>query len=164
MGYLQTLRYFTPNPVLLRKLTENRILSDSNPPSEKDLLFVLKNHSESLVLTVSRKASAEVNKVALTKLFSSEHALAEIQYDNGESPLPLYKDMKVIITQNRDKKNGMTNGQTASVLTTQNTTVVLKLPNGNIVAIHPVTSIMNDKRYVCYPITPAYASTICKIM
>ena len=163
MGYLQTLRYFTPNPVLLQKLTENRILSDCNPPSEKDLLSVLKNHSESLVLTVSRKASAEVNKVALTKLFSSENALAEIQYDNDESPLPLYKDMKVIITQNRDKKNGVTNGQTASVLTTENTTVVLKLPNGNIVAIHPVTSIVDDKRHVCYPITPAYASTICKI-
>ena len=163
MGYLQTLRYFTPNPVLLQKLTENRILSDCNPPSEKDLLSVLKNHSESLVLTVSRKASAEVNKVALTKLFSSENALAEIQYDNDESPLPLYKDMKVNITQNRDKKNGVTNGQTASVLTTENTTVVLKLPNGNIVAIHPVTSIVDDKRHVCYPITPAYASTICKI-
>ena len=71
--------------------------------------------------------------------------------------------MKVIITQNRDKKNGVTNGQTASVLPTENATIVLKLPNGNIVAIHPVTSIVDGKRYVCYPITPAYASTICKI-
>ena len=163
MGYLQTLRYFRPNAVLLQKLTENRILSASNLPSEKDLASVLKNHSESLVLTVSRKASAQVNKVALTRLFSTENALAEIQFDNDESPLPLYKDMKVIITQNRDKKNGVTNGQSATIVTTENATIVLKLPNGNIVAIHPVTSVVDGKRYVCHPITPAYASTICKI-
>ena len=71
--------------------------------------------------------------------------------------------MKVIITQNRGKKNGDTNGQSASVVTTENVSIVLRLANGNIVAIHPVTNIVDDKRFLCYPITPAYASTICKI-
>ena len=71
--------------------------------------------------------------------------------------------MKVIITQNRDKKHGVTNGQSASVVTTENATIVLKLTNGNIVAIHPVTTIVDEKRYVCYSIAPAYASTICKM-
>ena len=101
MSYLQTLRYYRPNTSLLKKLTQGRILSAANPPSEKDLASVLKQNTEALVLTLQchekRLLSSEVNKVALTKLFSTEYALGNIQYDSDDTLLPLYKDMKVII-------------------------------------------------------------------
>ena len=45
----------------------------------------------------------------------------------------------------------------------ENATIVLKLRNGNIVGIHPVSHITDDRRFVCFPIAPAYASTICKV-
>ena len=86
------------------------------------------------MLTVSRKASSEVNRVALTQLLSREQALADVQYDNDEPLLPMYKGMTVIITQNQDKRNGVTNGQPGTVVTMENATIVLKLRNRNIVA------------------------------
>ena len=42
MTYLETLRYFRPNPHLLSKLTQGRVLSSNEPPKEADLLRVLK--------------------------------------------------------------------------------------------------------------------------
>ena len=87
MSYLQKLRYYRPNTVLLKKLTQHRILSTSNPLTDKDLAFVLKHNADALVLTVSQKACSQVNKVALMKLFTTESAVADIQHDNYDVPL-----------------------------------------------------------------------------
>ena len=84
--------------------------------------------------------------------------------DNVESQMLLFKGMRVIITQNRDKKNGVINGQNAEVVNYKLGTILLKLPNSNIVAIHTVTELREDgSNGVFYPIVPAYATTICKI-
>lgn len=123
----------------------------------------LKDHTDSLILTVLRKPSSRVNHVALTKLPSNEQAFADVQYDNDDPQLPRYKGTKVIITQNQDKRNGVTNGQPATVVTMENATIVLKLQNGNIGCIHLVTRITDEKSTVSYPIAPAYVSTICKV-
>ena len=44
-----------------------------------------------------------------------------------------------MITQNRDKKNGVVNSQMAKILCVQNGTVFLELKNGKIVNTYPVT-------------------------
>ena len=90
--------------------------------------------------------------------------MAHVKYDNEIDVSPIYKEMKVIITQNRDKKNGVVNGQTATVLYWHRKTIILKLTNKNIVAIHQVTEKDQEgNKRVVYPIVPAYATTICKI-
>lgn len=48
----------------------------------------------------------------------------------------LFKAMKVLITQSRDKERG----QSATVLTTQSATIFLKLLNEKIVEVHTVTT------------------------
>ena len=79
------------------------------------------------------------------------------------SPAALYKDMRVIVTQNRDKLNGIVNGKPAIVHCVENATVFLKLRKGNIVATHPVTATdENDFQRTCYPFAPAYALTMTK--
>ena len=75
----------------------------------------------------------------------------------------MYKDMKLIVSQNQKKRNGITNGQLATVVTMENSTIVLKLRNGNIAGIHLVTGETENRPFVSYPIVPAYASTICKV-
>lgn len=76
----------------------------------------------------------------------------------------LYKGMHIIITQNRDKKNGIINCQTTEVVNYEQGTIFLKLPNSNVVALHLVTEITEEgARRVFYPLVPAYGTTICKI-
>ena len=49
-----------------------------------------------------------------------------------------------MITQNRDKINGVVNGQLAYVHTVHNHSVYLKLPNDKVVAIYQVTMKINE--------------------
>ena len=103
---------------------------------------MLLENSEVLVLRVSRNAAQRINEIAVQAIFMGITAFTSIQMDYAELPMLLLKGMRVIITQNRDKK----------------------LPNSNIVAIHTVTEVTEDgSKRVFYPLVPAYVPTICKI-
>ena len=158
------IRYFKPTSSFLHKLFKGRTLCKNNPPTEQELANVLREHSDTLILTVSRRATHTINRIAVEQLFAKETPLAHVKYDNEIDLSPIYKEMKVVITQNRDKKNGVVNRQTATVLYWHQKTIILKLPNNNIVAIHQVTERDEEgNRRTVYPIVPAYATTTCKI-
>lgn len=71
--------------------------------------------------------------------------------------------MQVVITQKRDKRAGIVNGQPATVVNCQNNKVILRLANGRVVFTHPVTTIADDgQRRTCFPFSPSYVMTICK--
>ena len=70
-----------------------------------------------------------MNRVAIERLFRDQVRYPDIQYDNDLPPSALYKTMRVMITQNRDKKHGVINGQGGEVINFQNKTVFLRLPN-----------------------------------
>ena len=162
--YLNTLRYFKPSEMLLQELQAHRVLCTVDPPTDSHISDVLKTHADAVVLTVSRAATHAVNRVVIDKLFRDQVRSPDIQYDNDLPPSALYKTMRVMITQNRDKKHGVINGQGAQVINFQNKTVFLRLPNQRAVAIHLVTEVSDDNvKRTFYPIIPAYASTICKV-
>lgn len=72
------------------------------------------------------------------------------------APIPIYHGMRVMITQNHDKKAGVANGQAATVAMFHNTTF-LQLSNGNLVNTYPVTCLdKNDHRRTVYPFVPPY--------
>ena len=77
-----------------------------------------------------------MNDIAVQTLFMANTAFASVQMDNDDKHMLLYKGMRVIITQNRDKKNGVINGQNGEVLNFEQGTIILKLPNSKVVAIH----------------------------
>ncbi len=71
--------------------------------------------------------------------------------------------------QNRDKKNGVVNGQPGIVRMMKGMTILIKLPSGKTVSIYPVSSVSNEPEddgsvniKTCYPFVPGYAITICK--
>lgn len=162
--YLNYLRYFKPSRTFLRELFKGRPLCKNNEPSQVQLRKLLLENSQSLVLTVSRNRAQKINDIAVQTLFMGKTAFASVQIDNADSQMLLFKGMRVIITQNRDRKNSVINGQNAEVMNFELGTIILKLPNFNIVAIHNVTELGEDgSKRVFYLLVPAYATTICKI-
>lgn len=72
--------------------------------------------------------------------------LAIVQLDNSNEPTPIFKGMKVMIMQNRDKEHGVVNGQMAHIHDTHNKTVILQLPNKKLAPIYPVTVTQTPKK------------------
>lgn len=70
--------------------------------------------------------------------------------------------MQVIFTENRDKQVRVVNGQEATILSPQNRTIILCLPEGQRVFVCQVTAIVDNVPVTYYPFTPAYAQTITK--
>ena len=164
MDILNHLRCFRPSEELLAELHEERILCTSRPPSDIEIERTLKHIANATVVTVRRRAANRVNNVAIAYLFQGQTPImTNVQCDCDLPPIPLYPDMSVIISQNRDKENGVVNGQRATVRMVQNKTIFLSLPSGLVVATHLVTSLKPDSTTkTCYPFVPAYAITICK--
>ena len=146
----------------MKELHGQRVLCSSEP-SDAELLSVLQDHPDGMILTVTRAAAATINRIAVNNLFPDIDPCGYVKYDGADKFQPIYKGMRVIITQNRDKELHIVNGQTATVHTMQNATVFLKLANEHIVAVYPVSATLDGHRQTSHPFAPAYASTICKI-
>ncbi|XP_067026465.1 ATP-dependent DNA helicase PIF1-like [Acropora muricata] len=159
---LNVIRYYKPSRRTLKELHGKQVLC-SPEPTEAELLSVLQDHPDGMILTVTRAAAATINRIAVNNLFPDVDPCGYVKYDGTDKLQPIYKGMKVIITQNRDKELHIVNGQTATVHTMQNATVFLKLSNDHIVAVYPVTATVDDYGRTSHPFVPAYASTICKI-
>ncbi|XP_022809932.1 LOW QUALITY PROTEIN: conglutin beta 1-like [Stylophora pistillata] len=156
------LRYFKPSLNTIRQFEQGRVLLQKEP-RDIDILNVLKEYPEALILTLTRAATARVNRVAVNNLFEQGDFLGHIRYNDHDEFIPLFKNMRVVITQNRNKELTVVNGQTGIVITMHNATVFLKLPNDSIVAIYAVIQKVENEMRTTYPIVPAYASTICKV-
>lgn len=88
--------------------------------------------------------------------------IAHFQLDSDTNVTPIYKGMRVMITQNRDKARNIVNGQMAIVQMCQNSTVLLKLPEGSLIVTYPVTFQSPTGTRTCHPFHLAYANTMCK--
>ena len=64
-------------------------------------------------------------------LTKDDNITDQVIYDD----LPIYSGMRVVIAQNRDKRNGVVNGHLATIHTVHNHLELLKLTNGKIVAV-----------------------------
>ena len=124
---LDTLRYYKPNQGLLDRLEADRIIFHKTDISDREIRKVLVDQPEAQVLTVSCKSTNRVNNIALS-LFETEAYFGELAYDSDLAKAPLYRGLKVVITQNRDKQNGVVNGQPATVLHREGASIFLVHP------------------------------------
>lgn len=168
---LNHLRCWRPTPDILHTLQCDRLLHNSHVISDAELLCVVRNNISSTFLTVSRNAVTRINNLILENLFVDSLRVGTLQMDDDQGTRGIFKGMRVVITQNRDKKNGIVNGQTAIVVMMENHTVILQLPNGKKVFVYPVSNTVNEfdesgsetvRIKTCYPFVPGYAMTICK--
>lgn len=141
---------------------DNLIYTDL-PLNDFQLWQALSTQQAHTMVTVSRAAADRVNGVVLNNVFTRSSAITDIPCDSGTNTFQVYQGMQVMITQNRDKKVGVINGQAATVINAKNRTVHLKLSNGHTVFTHPITYVdQQGQRLTTYPFTPSYAMTICK--
>ena len=160
--FIDHIRYWQPSQNLLDTIQEGQVVCPDSLPTDDQITDVILQNPEATVLTVSRRASARVNELIVAAVFQQQEPLAVIQYDNDSEPANLYKNMRVIITQNRDKDMGVVNGQEAIVHLMENATIFLRLPDEKIINVYPVTYIKNDVNFTCYPFMPSYSLTMLK--
>ena len=87
--------------------------------------------------------------------------LADVACDSTLGTIPIYKGMRVMITQNRNKQLSVVNGRVAHVLQMEGRTVFLKLANNDIVQVYPITFLNEDGSLkTVLPFMPAYALII----
>ena len=125
------------------------------------IIQVLQSHPDTTVLTFTYEAANELSNVVTSTLFSNNKPLAHIQLDSSTST-PIFKGMRVLITQNRGKLQNIVNGQIATIERCHNTTVILRLHSNKLVPTYPVTLKCQDKSRTCYPFRIGYAKTMCK--
>lgn len=162
LSFLNHIRNWVPPQELLDEIQHDRVIATDNNVSDEDILQAFYKDAQSVLLTFTKKASNRANSVILQAIFTNKSPLMHAQLDCDLQPMPIYAGMRVVITQNRDKANGVVNGQIAVVNMVQNTSVFLKLTSGKIVAIYPVTINRDGSCKTVYPFVPAYAMTICK--
>lgn len=159
---LSHIRHWQPTQSFLDNLQKDRVIfPDSN--IQKDVLiryFIEDSHTT--ILTFSNAAADHANNIILQCLFATDEPLAYLNLDDNAECTAIYKGMKVMITQNRDKANNVVNGEVAYVHTFHKNTVFLKMKNNLIAAVYPVTFYSDDESKTCFPFRVAYAITICK--
>ena len=99
----------------------------------------------------------------IARAFQEKTPVSTIRLENDVHDFLPFRDMRVVVTQNPDKRTGVVNGQLATTQNSQNNTLLLKFPNGKTTFTYPVTSTTEDGRSrVHYALNPAYCMTTCK--
>lgn len=160
--FLQHIRFWRPSQSLLAKIQQNHVLHE-HEPTDDELLQTLIDFPTSTVITVSHRAANRVNNIVLQHMFGDTMLLGYIDSDCQLGKIPVYKSMRIMITQNRNKQLSIVNGRIGVVCQMQGTTVFVKLSNNRIVTLYPVSSVNSEGNISNrVPLMPAYALTIPK--
>jgi hypothetical protein len=162
LEFLNHIRHWIPTEALLQQVQEGRVLCPDGALDPQRLIEAFQANPESTLLTFTNDAANKLNTLITSSLYVNAQPLAYIQLDSDTDISPIYKGMRVMITQNRDKAQNVVNGQIASVEICHNATVILKLPGNKLVATYPVTCDSGNGQKTTYPFRIAYANTMCK--
>ena len=151
-------RFYQPTEDQLCRLVKNNFVTDADVPDDPHILEAITIHPQTYFITISKAASERVNSVVIHKLFSKEKPMLIISGSNNKE-LQLYRGMKVMITENRDKARYFVNGTIGTVKNVEKRTVFVRLVNGNMLSVYP---IYNHDATFYYPLIAGYATTIYK--
>lgn len=131
-----------------------------------DQIYAAYNRSqETSIMTVSCAAAQHINEIVVSREFLNQPALSTVPctaVSNGQHILP-YRGMRVVITENRDKTSRIINGQDAVLVSAHNNCLLIQFPDNERPFVYPVTHrVEGEGDVTTYPLTPAYARTICK--
>lgn len=160
--FLNTIRKWIPTQEYLDKIQEGRVITMESIITDDIIMQAFTLYAENTILTFTKNASNHCNKVIVNHLFHNINPIGCLQLDCDLPPMNIFTGMRVVVTQNRDKLNGIVNGKIATVHTMHNNSVYLKFRNEKVVAIYPVTMKENGRKITICPFSPAYATTICK--
>ena len=91
-------------------------------------------------------------------MFEDKTPLSSIALDNDLQEFLAFKHMHVVVMQNLDKRTDVVNGQLATIVNSQNNTLLLEFPNGKTTFTYPVTTTTEEG--IC--IMPLAWRTLCR--
>ena len=161
--FLDFIRFIVPTQQQVDAMQTGIVLCPEGELSDENIWQAYQKHSDTTIMTVSRKATHRINDFIVRHLFPGR-PLNTIPCASAVESNPIFpqKHMEVIFTENRDKAARIVNGQQATILGSENNTIILSLPEGQRVFVYPVTHVHNDTHTTRYPFSPAYAQTITK--
>ena len=136
--FLDHIRVWQPSQKLLNKIQKEKILFDYDP-NDEEIFQALTYFPESTLITVSCHAAIRINTVYITRILDKSSLLGHVTSDCELGHIPVYKGMRVIFTQNQNKALCIVNGRIATVVQLERNILFLKLRNGRIIHIHPVS-------------------------
>ena len=162
-AFLDLIRFIRPTQEQVDKMQDGIVLCPEGQLTDRQIWTAFQSHPNSTVMTVSRKGGQRINTIVVGQLFQGR-PLTNIPCACVADSQPIYphRNMRVIFTENRDKAACVVNGQQATIISSQNNTIILRLPEGQQVFVYPVTHIEDDVPVTHYPFTPSYAQTIIK--
>ena len=161
MDFLQYIRYSRPQQYVVDNFQRPFLLFEQSDITDFDIWHTVEDAPDAMFLTVSRAAANRVNNIVIARAFQNKTPLSTIPLENDVNNFPSFRDMRVVVTQNLDKRTGVVNGQLATIQNSQNNTLLLKFPNGKTTFTYPVATITEDGRSrVHYALNPAYCMTI----
>ena len=162
-AFLDLIRYTRPTQQQVDIMQRGIVLCPEGHLTDQQIWVAFQTHSNANVMTVSRKGAQRINSIVVGRLFQGR-PLSNIPCASVADSQPIYpyRNMRVIFTENRDKSARVVNGQQATIISSQNNTIILRLPEGQQVFVYPVTHLEDNVPVTIYPFTPAYAQTIIK--
>jgi len=148
---------------------------NTEAPSAEEVSQILTETPQTLFLTVSRRACAHLNDLAVKSHFPDAVPVAVLPTDPEsnvanyegsklvfDTPLgtPIFIGMRVVMTKNLNKEAGYVNGMGGVVLGMEADAVLVRTDQGRVISIYPWTS---ETRRVHYPMRLGYASTLHKV-
>ena len=163
LDFLQYIRYTQPQQYVLDNFQRPLLLFQQSDITDYDIWHTVQDAPDATFLTVSRAAANRVNSIVIGRMFQEKTPLSTIPLENDVHDFLPFRDMRVVVTQNLDKRTGVVNGKLARIQNNQNNTLLLQFPNGKTTFTYPVTTTTEDGRSrVHYALNPAYCMTICK--
>ena len=143
----------------------NRANARMNEPTAWDIKMVLQETPNTMFLTISRRAAAQLNRWAVDALFADEHPLCylPIEADDDKSwaeEVPVYPGMRITLTRNLNKKIGFVNGMGGTVLAMGQAGLLVRTDQQRTIMVHPWT---DENRVTAFPFRLGYASTLHKV-
>ena len=151
-------------------------------PTLSDVRRVLKRHPKTTMMTCTRKGASELNSLALATKFPRRPPLATVPGDPESSPdnyigsklkadkslkplpVPIYKGLRVYLTNNVHKENDFCNGMLAHVehYCKKSRGVRVRTQTGRRIMVYPWTNPHRVGSSAYYPLRPGYAATIMR--
>ena len=161
--FLDFIRFNHPTQQQVDDMQRGIILCPDGDLSDGDIWCTYQKHPDAPIMTVSRKAAQRINHIVVANLFPGR-PISNIPCTSLMDSVPIFpqQNMEVIFTENRDKAARIVNGQQATIVGSENNTIILALPDGQRVFVYPVTHMKDDTHITHYPFSPSYAQTITK--
>ena len=185
---LELLRTAKPSKEqLLRMLRGHRAMPDRGPsyspePTNLDMEAMLAQTPDTTFVTITRRAAAVLNSLALEVLFTGRAPLATMLADPESNlanydaqgrlvgwipdQLPIFVGARVLLTRNLDKARDFVNGMAATVLGVRRKSVVVRTKTGHVLTVFPYTDeegAPEEKGPASLPLRLGYATTLQKI-